>query len=159
MIDMYVRQVIVKISSENKESEEAEGGTPIDVAVIRFSGVDMPDKIEDVPSVIFGRDESQYALLSVQNRIATFVDATVNPIMYVTAGKSPEDPAVYVAFPFSQPTFPDDAFLDVEEIGGKIVCYAQSVNPNSPYRAAEYIPGFLIVQREVDQAEERAREK
>lgn len=156
---MYVRHVIEEISSKNKESKEARGRSSVDLAVIRFSGVYMPHKIEDLPTVVFGTDRDQYALTSVKDRVATFMDTTMTLYMYVTAGKSPEDQAVYVWFPFSQPAYPVDIFLDVNEIGKKIERYAQRVNPDYPFVVAEYIPGFLKLQREVDDAEQRAIQK
>jgi len=159
MIQMYARQVIEEGSSKNKESSEARGRSPVDFAVIRFSGAYIPDKIEDIPSVVFGRDSDQYALTSVRDRVATFMDTTMDLYMYVTAGKSPEDQAVYVLFPFSQRAYPVDIFLDVKYIGEKIVRYAQRVNSDYPIVAVEYIPGFIKLQRDVDDAEQRAIQK
>jgi hypothetical protein len=158
-IQMFVGQAVEEISSINKEPKEVRGRNPVDFAVIRFSGVYIPRIIEDIPSVVFGRDSDQYALTSVKNGAATFMDTTMTLYMYVTAGKSPKDQAIYVWFPFSQPAYPVDIFLGVSEIGEKIVRYAQRVNPDYPFVVAAYIPGFLKLQREVDAAEQRAIQK
>ena len=149
-IQMYVRQLIKGVPS---------GRNPRDFVVIRFSGDYRPHNIEDIPSVVFEKDKDEYALASVKDRVATFVDTTTMPYMYVTADKSQKDQAVYVLFPFSHPAFPVNVFLDVKYIGEKIAQYVQRVNPNYPVFAVEYIPGFLRLQREVDIAEQRAVQK
>ena len=154
MIQMFALLASEWIPSINKESDEAQGGSPIDLAVIRFSEVYIPhSKIEDIPSVILGKNKDQYALTSITHGVAMFIDTTMVPFMYVKVDL--KNPVVDVWFPFSQPAYPVDAFLDVNEIGRKIVHYAQSVNPDYPV-AVKDIPGFLEVQRRVDDAKQRA---
>lgn len=146
-IQMYVRQLIEGVPS---------GRNPRDFAVIRLSGVYTPPNIEEIPTVVFEKDEDQYALTAaVKDEFAMFLDTTMALYMYVIAKKQ----SVSVLFPFSQPAYPVDVFLDVKYIGEKIAQYVQRVNPKSPVFAVEYIPGFLKVQSEVDVAEQRAIQK
>lgn len=155
MIEVYADQRILSTPSKNKEGISQEHEL-YPGAVLKFSGIHIPKKLEDIPHEVFGKEEDEFALLSVSEGVATFVNVAMDVFMYAYPGEDIKDPTVYVVFPFSVPGIPHDIYLDVDYIESKLETYAANITPDQPF-FTHSIAGFDSLKRSVEEAERKAK--